>query len=144
MSVDWYLVLDRSKFHVYVAFMGREEQFRIDWHTDSTLEGLVFVEKSGEERIFIGKGEFDQPSFEREILKLLEMYKLFQFNCRTVSYLILTKIVGYTPDYVYKFFKDHRILCGLEFGECFSVEEIHHYILYRDNEARSGNNNKIL
>jgi hypothetical protein len=144
MSIDWYLVLDKSKFHVYVAFVGDGEQFRIDWHTNSTLEVSPFVEKEGETCISVGKGEWDQPSFEVAILELLERYKLFQFNCRTVSYLILTKIVGYKPDYIYQYFKENHILCGLEFGQCFSLDEIHHYILYRENEDNNNNNNKTL
>ncbi len=131
----WYLVLDKSKFHVYVAVITDTESVRIDWHKNSTLEFSPFLEKEGEQREMVGKAWYCQECMITKILDFLETYKLFEFNCRTVSYLILTTVLGFPPDHVYPFFQRQHILCGLEFSQCFSLEEIHHYIMYRKNEA---------
>jgi hypothetical protein len=72
-----------------------------------------------------------------------QLYSLFDFNCRTVSYLILTDIVGFDPDEVYDLFKDSGVLCGLDKIQCVSLEEIYHYIRYREGEHRRQRDNVI-
>jgi hypothetical protein len=136
-EVEWYLVLDKSKFHVYVAMIGVEESIRIDWHKNSTLEFSPFLVKEGEHKELIGRAWYCQECIEEKVLEFLETYKLFQFNCRTVSYLLLTVVLGFEPNHVYPFFQKQDVMCGLELAQCFSPEEIHHFILYRRSEAEN-------
>lgn len=139
MQSSWYLVLDKSKFHVYVATINSEEAIRIDWHKDSTLEFSLFTEKEGEEKFYIGKSYYCQECVEEHLIVLLERYKLFQFNCRTVSYLILTLVEGFSADHVYPFFQKEHTLCGLEIAQCISIEEIDHFIQFRKEEEAKKN-----
>jgi hypothetical protein len=140
-TVQWYLVVDRFEFHVYVAAVihkrGEPLQVRMDFHPDSTLTFRKFVFDSLEQCIPIGTSKgFCKLCIQEALHGELGTYHLFSLNCRTSSYLILTEVMGFPHDEVYANFNRLHILCGLQPLECLSLDSLHQYIAYRrENEV---------
>lgn len=130
-TVEWYLVVDEYKFHVYVtaAIPEKELYVRIDWHGNSTLSFEPYDDKPGEQRVHIGNSHtFCRHCIIDTMKNKMHYYRPFGFNCRTVAYLILTKVELFDATLVFDKFNEMDILCGLDPRECVSLEEIHHYI----------------
>jgi len=86
----------------------------------------------GETVILVGRTDaYCKRCIKEELRGFLREYALFDFNCRTVSYLIMTRVLGFDPDLVYAQFQKCRTVCGLNRDECFSIEELHHYVAWR-------------
>ncbi len=131
-GVQWFLVVDKYEFHVYVAAVCRQFQVRIDWHQDSTLTYRPFHFDQLEQNIAVGRGHwFCKPCIETQLRHGMQEYRLFHFNCRTLSYLILTRVAQFDPDEVYAKFDKLRLLCGLQPVQCLSLDEIHRYVAYK-------------
>lgn len=127
------MVIDKYQFHVYVVAAMKECQLyvRIDWHNNSTLCFEPYQENSEEKHIHIGTTRrFCRQCILDMIKKEMHAYKLLQFNCRTLSYMLLTKTQGFDADFVYEQFNSRDLLCGLDMTECVSLEEMHHYYSY--------------
>jgi hypothetical protein len=134
---DWYLVVDKYEFHVYVGavcHLPDKSQLRVrcDWHTDSTLTFRPFEFDSLEQNLPLGQSDwFCRLCCVEKLGEGMQQYKLFKFNCRTLSYLILWRVMGFAHDHVYKQFESLHIMCGLEPDQCLSLDEIHRYFAYR-------------
>lgn len=143
-KVKWFLMADESHFHTYlkVEIPKLKQEIRIDWHDNSTLCFEPYKnDQNGKvsEKIFIGETDW----FCREcIIGCLEndmqTYKLFLFNCRTVSFVILTKICLFNSTKVEEIFNQKEMMCGIDSRECISESEIQHYLEYT---KRHGNCN---
>lgn len=131
-NTTWLLVMDKHRFHVYVVSLLNDNlHIRIDWNRDSTLTFEKFVFNKEEDNYIIGKGDFSKSLIERIIKDQLKEYELFNFNCRTVAFLVL-KIAGFKERYLYNLFKKSEILCGIDKGACLSVKELHHFSDYEE------------
>jgi hypothetical protein len=139
MDARWYLVWDRHRFHVYVAVETDLETVRIDWHQNSTLEFAPFTKKEGEEKVMVGRAPYCYQCLVDELYKRLYRYHLFSFNCRTVSFLIMTEVLGFDEQQVYDLFKARHTQCGLDSLQCFSPSEIDHFIAWRNAGNTIGN-----
>jgi hypothetical protein len=132
--VKWYMVLDKYRFHVYVvaAMEKRDLYVRIDWHSNSTLCFEPYQNNTEEKHIFIDTTRhFCRECILKQMKTLMKSdYKLFRFNCRTVSYMILTQVAQFDAKKVYACFSNEDMLCGLDESECLSLEEIHHFVTY--------------
>jgi hypothetical protein len=131
--VDWYLVVDKYQFHVYVVAAMKDCQLyvRIDWHNNSTLCFEPYIESSEEKHLHIGRTrKFCRQCILDIVKDEMQSYKLFKFNCRTLSYMVLTKAMQFDAEAVYEQFNSQDLLCGLDMAECLSLEEMHHYYLY--------------
>jgi hypothetical protein len=139
-KIRWFLVIDRYQFHVYVMAQICNKRaechlaVRIDWHDNSTFCTERYEAKEGEEEIYIGTTEsFCKLCMEcamEDEMRRAKGYHLLRFNCRTVSFLVLTEVEGFDAERVYALFKKHEIRCGLDTEECFSRDEIQHYLEY--------------
>lgn len=139
--VDWYLVVDKYEFHVYVGLLVRfteppaeTVQARIDWHQDSTLTFRPFVFDALEQAVPVGSGVWfcracTQQKLEASMLR--HQYRLFRYNCRTLSYLVLVQVARFEPTAVYAQFERLRLMCGLEPRECLALVEVHRYFAWR-------------
>jgi len=137
-ATQWYLVVDKYEFHVYVAAVCKEFQVRIDWHQDSTLTYRPFHFDQLEQNIPVDSSRlFCKPCTESKLRNSMQEYRLTHFNCRTLSYLILTQVQAFDPDQVYNKFQQLHILCGLEPLQCFSLDEIHRYVAYKKENKTS-------
>lgn len=134
VKVEWFLMADESHFHVYLKAVIKSLGYniRIDWHDNSTLGFEAFLpETKKSEEIFIGKTDwFCRNCIIKCIESDMETYKLFKFNCRTVAYIILTKICRFPANQVEEEFAKTQMMCGLDERDCISMEEIRHYIAY--------------
>lgn len=135
-NVRWYLMLDQYQFHVFVAVrLGKKRAVRIDWSDDSVLTFSKFEVIEGQTRIRVGWSDFCKGTIEREMRKRLKRgYSLFNFNCRTVSYLLLVKIGGFESEHVYTLFEDNNTLCGLDPEHCIDPSEIRRFIRWEQNQ----------
>lgn len=135
-NVRWYLMFDQYLFHVYVAVrLGPKFAVRIDWSDDSILTFSKFKVIEGQRRIRVGRNDFCKGKIKRAIKKRLERgYSLFNFNCRTVSYLLLVKMGGFNKEDVYSLFVENNTLCGLEPEQCINPQEIRHFIEWEQNQ----------
>lgn len=131
----WYLLLDRNRFHVFIGVViNKNLTIRIDWNRDATLTFKKYEEYIYEEKTFLGKRDFSKSEIKKLMKNKLKNYDLFYFNCRTVTYMILTKIVHFDSHEVYNLFKQYSIMCGLKEEECLSMEEIEHFISFQEEE----------
>lgn len=131
-AIEWYLVVDKYEFHVYVAAVSAQLHVRLDWHQDSTLTYRPFAFDPLEQNIAVARGHFFcKPCINAALQAGMQEYRLFHFNCRTLSYLILSHVAGFDPDTVYAKFQKLNILCGLEPLQCLSLTEIHRYVAYK-------------
>lgn len=133
--VEWFLVTDESRFHTYVKAVIKDEglEIRVDWHDNSTLCFERFVPETTKvgDCVAIGKTTwFCRECIVRGMESDMKTYNLFKFNCRTVSFVILTKICRFDPQKVEGLFDSLRILCGIDERECLSTTEISHYLEY--------------
>lgn len=131
---DWYLVVDKYEFHVYVAAVcrGPSVQVRVDWHQDSTLTFRPFQFDRLEQNMPIGESDhFCRLCITEQLAQGMEEYKLFHFNCRTLSYLILCHVMGFEHELVYGKFQQLHILCGLQPDQCLALDEIRRYFAYK-------------
>lgn len=138
----WYLMVDRDRFHVYVGAQveGMRGRLRIDWHDNSQLE-LRWLRHGFDrdaEAILIGTTRNFCKACLVERVKSLHMqhYQIFRFNCRTVTYLILTRVYGFDKQVVYDHFVNGQIMCGLDESECVSLNELHHYLNWSETQGR--------
>ena len=131
MQARWYLVMDRYRFHAYVMVENELERIRIDWHQNSTLEVSAYTAKEDELVILIGEAPYCAECLFPTVCGLLYHYQLFDFNCRTVSYLILVDVMHFDDTAVYDHFVKNNTLCGLDPLQCFSPAEIDHYRRFR-------------
>lgn len=134
-QVEWFLVTDQSRFHTYVKAVIKDEpplQIRIDWHDNSRLCFERFLpETMVSDCIEVGKTKwFCRECIVKGIESDMKTYNLFQFNCRTVAFIILTKICRFDSQKVEALFDSLRILCGIDERECVSTTEISHYLAY--------------
>lgn len=141
VPVRWSLVADRDRFHVFlVAALGAplDLEVRIDWRALSRLEFEPHLRDASEERIEVGetRGFCRLCAIAHVRRFMVHQYNLFVFNCRTVSYLLLTELCRFEPERVYALFQEHELLCGLgDLDECVSPTEIEHYIRHKQSEA---------
>ena len=132
----WYLVVDKYQFHVYVAAVEQNVQnglkVRMDWHQDSTLTFRPFAFDVMEQNLLIGTSDWfcRQCTIDR-LWSVMGEYKLFAFNCRTLSYLILWYVMHFPHDQVYACFEKFHLMCGLDETQCLSFIEIHRYLAYK-------------
>lgn len=148
---EWYLVWDVSHFHVYVmADIQRERapaddedrkphrRWRIDWQDKSKLEFKHYQDKRGETLHRVGVTDFYCRHCIREAMSgLLHEYQLWNFNCRTVSYMLVVTVLGFDGRRVYQRFAQEKTLCGLDRDSCFTIDEIRHYIAWRESRGES-------
>lgn len=152
---DWYLVWDRSHFHVYVmADIHRERvtaadatedddrkprrRWRIDWQDKSMLEFKHYDDKPYETLHKVGTtGAYCRRCIREVMSGLLHEYRLWGFNCRTVSYMIVVTVLGFDGAAVYRKFAQEKTLCGLDRSACFSLDELQHYIAWRESRGES-------
>lgn len=141
-ETSWYLMVDRDSFHVYVGVhvQGLRGRLRIDWQDNSRLE-LSWLKRGFDRHdraILIGKtAQFCRACLVEKVRALhMQHYQLFHFNCRTVTYLILTRVQGFDKHAVYQHFVDGEILCGLDERECVSLTELHHYLNWSETQGR--------
>jgi hypothetical protein len=143
MSVQWYLVADSARFHTFlVAELGTPINMivRIDWHAISVLECRPYVPEHGDEHIAVGETSgFWLGGIVACLMRYDRDYHLFAYNCRTVSYLILTEYCRFDARCVFELYETHKILCGVEgMDACISIDEFIHYIHHRELEASKG------
>ena len=80
----------------------------------------------------------EKRCIQKKIRGYLREYHLFDFNCRTVSYLILVEVLGFDANWVYEQFQKNSTLCGLgDRTACMSIDEIYHYIAWRRTRGES-------
>jgi hypothetical protein len=156
-DVEWFLVADKSHFHVYVVAsiaperesrawyatpdyhpIGRRRERRIDWDETSVLKFRDYEPRDGETVTWVGRrvGYCKRCIKEKMRVRLRE-YSLFKFNCRTVSFMILTDIAGLGPREVYEKFAANGTLCGLDDSECLTLESLKQYIAWREERGES-------
>lgn len=138
-------MVDKYEFHVYVSAVCRAPgglRVRCDWHQNTTLTFKPFVFDKLEQNLLIGQSQwFCRCCITEQISDIMEEanrkeYKLFEFNCRTMSYLILWRIMSFDHALVYGKFDQLHILCGLNPIHCLSLDEIRRYFDYRrENET---------
>jgi hypothetical protein len=131
-------MLDQAKFHVYVAVrLGPKYAVRIDWSDDSVMTFSKFEVIEGQTRIRVGWGDFCKARIEQAMQRRLKRgYSLFNFNCRTVSYLLLVKMGGFDSEEVYALFEKHNTLCGLDPEQCINPAEIRHFIEWEQRQIQ--------
>lgn len=134
IRVEWFLMADESHFHVYVKAVIKQlgRSIRIDWRNISELQFEQFQEgeKVGE-CLRVGETDwFCRDCIIKSLQKDMETYHLFKFNCRTVAFIILTKVCLFDSSLVENMLDNKAMLCGLDERECVSGEEIKHYIDY--------------
>ena len=132
---EWYLAFDSSHFHVYVIVVLIDEPrliIRIDWNDESTLtfKRLMPQDEKRESRVLIGVADFCKRWVELAIIDYMESYKLFRFNCRTVSFIVL-HTRGFDADQIYDQYVRNNVLCGLVEGECFKLESLRQYLRWQ-------------
>ena len=127
MTDKWHLVWDAHRFHVYVMVAREEERVRLDWRQHSSLDVNPYAEVAGELVLAVGSAPYCIDCVFEKAAKLLKHYQLFVFNCRTVSYLLLTDVMGFDERAVYKMFAAQDTLCGLDMSQCFTMAEIDHF-----------------
>jgi hypothetical protein len=138
----WYLMVDSDRFHVYVGvrIAGQKGVLRIDWRDNSRLELTRRRHdfERGHEAIPIGTTPtYCKACLVQRMRELhLQHYQLFHFNCRTVTYLVLTRVQGFDKNAVYQHFVDDGILCGIDSTECVSLNELHHYLNWSETQGR--------
>ena len=136
---DWYLVVDKFEFHVYVAAVCRATrmQVRCDWHQNTSLTFNPFQFDKLEQNLLIGHSDwFCRCCIVEQIDAIMKEvgardYRLFHFNCRSMSYLILWRIMGFPHELVYGKFDELHILCGLDPSQCLKLAEIRRYFAYK-------------
>lgn len=134
MRVEWFLMADESHFHVYVKAVIKKLNIvvRIDWRNVSELQFEKF--EPGEkvsECLRVGETDWFCRECIIECVKSdMTTYHLFKFNCRTVAYIILTKVCLFHAQTVQQMLDEKFMLCGLDERECFSEAEIQHYLAY--------------
>ena len=139
VAVRWSLVADQDRFHVFLVAQIQAPvnlEVRIDWRAVSRLEFEPHVRDTREEMVPVGETRgFCRLCAIAHLRRFMQDYNLFVFNCRTVSYLLLTELCRFDPARTYDLFDEHELLCGLQMDECLSVTEIEHYIHHRQTEA---------
>ncbi len=141
--VQWSLVADGDRFHVFlVAALGAplNREVRIDWRALNRLEFEPYVTDARDERIRVDEGEtrgFCRLCTIAQLRLLMHHnYHLFAFNCRTVSYLLLTEGCRFDAQRTLSLFEEHDLRCGVgSLDDCLSVVEIQHYIRHKQSEA---------
>jgi len=141
LQVEWFLMADPSHFHVYVKAVIRKMNLsiRIDWRNVSELQFEAFSpEEKFSECIAVGKTDwFCRDCIIKCLEKDMKTYHLFQFNCRTVAYIILTKVCLFDSRKIEDILDQKLMLCGLDERECVSPAEISHYIAYTKRTGES-------
>jgi len=138
---EWYLAFDSSHFHVYVVVVvviddepprRHRLAIRIDWNDESTLtfKRLTPSDEKRESRVLIGVADFCKRTVELGLVDYMESYKLFRFNCRTVSFLVLYTS-GFDADHIYEQYARNNVLCGLVEGECMKLESLRQYLRWQ-------------
>jgi hypothetical protein len=126
-ETEWLMIFDAHKFHVYIVVLLESGATRIDWQDDSRLTFEPYVPQPAQETHAMGIASFCAACLEEEIKPYLSEYKLFKFNCRTVSVLILLRM-GFDSEAIYKPLAQASMMCGLNESECMSADEIRHFI----------------
>ena len=136
-GVLWKLAIDHARFHVYaVAIISPDLWVRVDWNETHKLTFKPYVVKEREIVIDVGFSDgFCKLCLEKEIY--LEDYKLFEFNCRTVTFIVLT-LMGFDSPKLYAMFTKNNVLCGLDESKCLSVDEITHFIQWQEGRVMKG------
>jgi len=142
-TVQWYMVVDKYLFHVYIGVVIQRPsgkpplQVRLDWDNANKLTFKPFVFDDLEQNIEVSHSDtFCKLCIESELVSEMQAYKLFRFNCRTVSYIILTKVMGFSPDLVYDNLNRLNTLCGIDSRACLSLDELQHYIEWSRGKGR--------
>lgn len=143
--VQWELVADGDRFHVFlIAQLGAplNQSIRVDWRHKNRLEFEPYYANPRDERIPL---QWQTRGFCRlclisRILVLTHDYHLFAFNCRTVSYLILTEWCYFDKHQVLTLFEKHDLRCGVgSLDDCLSITEIEHYVKHVQSEQQQVN-----
>lgn len=122
----WHLVLDASRFHAYVAVVMPEAAVRFDWDDENRLKAGPYVPTPDQVVFVLGTAPCCVPCTKLAIARFERPYNLFEFNCRTVSFLLLTRVASFPPRDVFALFKKHATLCGLDRRACMSATEMRH------------------
>lgn len=134
IRVEWFLMADESHFHVYVKAVIKKLGLviRIDWRNVSELQFEKFQpDEKVSECLRVGETDWFCRHCIIECLKSdMRTYRLFQFNCRTVAFIILTKVCLFSSSKVENMLDNKSMLCGLDERECLSEPEIKHYLAY--------------
>lgn len=139
----WFLVMDKYHFHVFVVVFITKEigPIRIDWNFDSTLTFEPYKMNEGDDYSYlIGTTEtFCKLCIQEHIIKDLRAYELFDFNCRTATFLVFITS-GFDAHSLLKKFEEHDVLCGLKKENCLTLSEMKHFINWLDakQEERHG------
>lgn len=140
VPVKWELVADGDRFHVFlIAQLGSPVNLaiRIDWRHKNRLEFEPYKVDKRDERIPLVQETrgFCRLCLISRILVLTHDYHLFAFNCRTVSYLILTEWCRFDKNEILGLFEKHDLRCGVgSLDDCLSVTEIEHYVKHVQSE----------
>jgi len=137
--VEWSLANDVARFHVFVVARAPSLGLavRIDWRDSGRLEVEPYAaQEPGSEEVLIGRGYgFCRECIVHAVAECVESYQLFTCNCRTVAFMVLTRVCGFDPDAVYERFDQRDMRCGLgNPGDCFSLEEMQHYLAWQRKE----------
>ena len=134
IKVEWFLMADQSHFHVYVKAVIKKLDLviRVDWRNVSELQFEQFApDEKVSECMKVGETDwFCRDCIIKSIERDMKTYHLFKFNCRTVAFVILTKVCLFSSTMVEEMLDSKFMLCGLDERECVSDQEIKHYIAY--------------
>jgi len=128
---EWFLAADDALFHVYaVVRFGDRYTLRIDWLKESVLTFEPMTRPDGS-LAPLGRGRFNYAALARVLAPLLRgrHYSLLRLNCRTVTFLVLTK-VGFDAERLLARYERHQLLCGLVTRECFSAATIRELVAW--------------
>jgi hypothetical protein len=127
-KAKWLLSLDEARFHVYITILtSKYKGIRIDWRDDSVLTFEETTLDEDNEYIVVGRADYCKACIEKSIKPLLKQYRLGDFNCRTVSWLLLL-MAGFEETYVHHLFESHKIMCGVNAKESINMDEMRHFI----------------
>jgi len=136
--VEWSLANDVARFHVFVIARAPTLGLvvRIDWRDSGRLEVEPYRKEEGDEETLIGYGHgLCRACVVHAVAEYADAYHLFTCNCRTIAFLVLTRVCGFDAEAVYARFDQRDMRCGLgNPGDCFSYEEMQHYLAWRRKE----------
>jgi hypothetical protein len=124
----WFLLIDPSLFHVFVVAVAGEERVRFDWDDENRLKAGPYVPTLGETVLEVGDTGCCVPCCKAGIAQYNQHYQLFSFNCRTVSFLLLTQVKKFPVPKVSQLFLTNGVVCGLDRRECFTARELRHLL----------------
>jgi hypothetical protein len=136
-NVPYHLAKDGCNFHVFIiVILPGMVRVRIDWNRESTLTFTPYAPKQGGQTYALGYGYFCKHCIEQTLLASVDSYpryNLFEFNCRSVAFLVLNS-VGFEYAHVYSAFREMNVLGGIEMHECFTPEAMRAYLCWQEKQ----------